>query len=370
MSRTVLVIDTATPAITAGVVRRGEHVEVLAERIARGARAHAEHLTPNVIAALEESGLAMGDLEAVVVGCGPGPFTGLRVGMATAAGYGDALHLPVYGVCSLDGIGRVAGVAPGAEVLVVTDARRREVYWARYRGGERIDGPAVSAPAAVDVGAATAVAGSPEYAALFDLPVLEVAAPTVVGLVGAVGDWTSPPAPPRPLYLRRPDAKTAGDRTLQIRVDTLTRADAERCAQLEAQLFGGDDPWPAAAFVRELAAPHTRYAAARVGDTLVGYAGISRLGRTAPFEYEIHTIGVDPEHRGRGIGRRLLDELLGFAGDDVVFLEVRTDNEPAIALYRSVGFQTVGVRRRYYRASGADAYTMRRDPASTAGTTP
>ncbi|WP_407665759.1 ribosomal protein S18-alanine N-acetyltransferase [Mycolicibacillus parakoreensis] len=162
--------------------------------------------------------------------------------------------------------------------------------------------------------------------------------------------------------MRRPDARSAVERTPQVRLDTLTRADAERCAQLEAQLFGGDDPWPAAAFVRELAAPHTRYAAARVGDTLVGYAGISRLGRGAPYEYEIHTIGVDPAHRGRGIGRRLLDELLGFAGDDVVFLEVRTDNEPAIALYRSVGFQTVGVRRRYYRASGADAYTMRRDP--------
>ncbi|ODR11254.1 bifunctional tRNA (adenosine(37)-N6)-threonylcarbamoyltransferase complex dimerization subunit type 1 TsaB/ribosomal-protein-alanine acetyltransferase RimI [Mycolicibacillus koreensis] len=370
MSRTVLVIDTATAAVTAGIARHGERTEVLAERIARGARAHAEQLTPNVLAALEESGLTMQDLQAVVVGCGPGPFTGLRVGMATAAAYGDALHLPVYGVCSLDGIGRVAGAAPGAEVLVVTDARRREVYWARYRGGERIDGPAVSAPDAVDVGAATAVAGSAEHAALFDLPVLDVPAPTVAGLIAAVSDWGAAPAPLRPLYLRRPDAKAAGDPAAQVRMDVVTSADAARCAELEAQLFGGDDPWPAAAFVRELAAPHTHYAAARLDDTLVGYAGISRLGRTAPFEYEIHTIGVDPEHRGRGIGRRLLDELLAFAGDDVIFLEVRTDNEPAIALYRSVGFQTVGVRRRYYRASGADAYTMRRDPAGTAGATP
>lgn len=368
MSRTVLVIDTATAAVTAGVARRGERIEVLAERVALGGRAHAEQLTPNVLAALQECGLTMRDLQAVVVGCGPGPFTGLRVGMATAAAYGDALGLPVHGVCSLDGIGRAAvAAASNAEVLVVTDARRRELYWARYRGGERIDGPAVSAPDAVDVGAATAVAGSPEHAALFDLPVLDVPAPTVAGLLAAVTDWGGAPAPLRPLYLRRPDAKTAADRAPQVQMGTLTRADAARCAELEAQLFGGDDPWPAAAFLRELAAPHTRYAAARVGDTLVGYAGISRLGRVAPFEYEIHTIGVDPEHRGRGIGRRLLDELLAFAGDDVIFLEVRTDNEPAIALYRSVGFQTVGVRRRYYRASGADAYTMRRDPARTAG---
>ena len=99
---------------------------------------------------------------------------------------------------------------------------------------------------------------------------------------------------------------------------------------------------------------------ARAGGTLIGYAGISRLGRTAPFEYEVHTIGVDTPYQGQGIGRRLLDELLGFADGGVVFLEVRTDNEAAIALYRSVGFKQIGLRRRYYRASGADAYTMRR----------
>lgn len=93
----------------------------------------------------------------------------------------------------------------------------------------------------------------------------------------------------------------------------------------------------------------------------MGYAGISRLGRTPPFEYEVHTIGVDPLYQGRGIGRRLLDELLGFADGGVVYLEVRTDNDAAIALYRSAGFAQIGLRKRYYRVSGADAYTMRRE---------
>ncbi|BBY07341.1 ribosomal protein S18-alanine N-acetyltransferase [Mycobacterium noviomagense] len=146
-----------------------------------------------------------------------------------------------------------------------------------------------------------------------------------------------------------------------ITVDALTIADAERCAQLEAELFPGDDPWSVAAFARELAAKHNHYVAARRADTLVGYGGIARLGRKPPFEYEVHTIGVDPAYQGRGIGRRLLNELLRFA-DGPVYLEVRTDNEAAIALYRSVGFINVGLRRRYYRVSGADAYTMRRDP--------
>jgi ribosomal-protein-alanine N-acetyltransferase len=146
-----------------------------------------------------------------------------------------------------------------------------------------------------------------------------------------------------------------------VAIGALTQADAERCAELESQLFEGDDPWPAVAFNRELASSHNHYVAARVAGMLVGYAGISRLGRKPPFEYEVHTIGVDLAFQGRGIGRRLLDELLNFADGGVVHLEVRTDNEAAIALYSSVGFAKIGLRRRYYRISGADAYTMRRE---------
>src|ERR1700744_6790740 len=119
-------------------------------------------LTPNVVSALYDSGLTMSDLDAVVVGCGPGPFPGLRAGMSTAAAYGHALGSPVRGVCSLDAI----GVRTAGDTLVVTDARRREVYWARYRDGIRTYGPAVNAPADVDPGPAQAVGGAPQHAAL------------------------------------------------------------------------------------------------------------------------------------------------------------------------------------------------------------
>jgi tRNA threonylcarbamoyl adenosine modification protein YeaZ len=198
----VLAIDTATPAVTAGVVRReSSGVEVLAERVTVDPRAHAEQLTPNVLGALADAGLAMADLDAVVVGCGPGPFTGLRVGMATAAAYGHALDLPVHGVCSLDAI----GVGTTGDVLVVTDARRREVYWARYRDGVRVEGPAVNAASDVATDGGF-VAGSTEHSALFDLPRLAPVHPTASGLVRVV-DWDAPPEPLIPMYLRRPDAK-------------------------------------------------------------------------------------------------------------------------------------------------------------------
>ena len=207
--RNVLALDTSTPAVTAGVVRLdGTECAVLAARVTVDARAHAERLTPNVLAALADAGLAMADLDAVVVGCGPGPFTGLRAGMATAGAYGHALGIPVHGVCSLDAI----GVQTTGEILVVTDARRREVYWARYRDGVRTGGPAVNAPADVDPGTAHAVAGSPEHAACFGLAVCRPVYPTPAGLVRAVSDWSADPAPLVALYLRRPDAKPLVDR--------------------------------------------------------------------------------------------------------------------------------------------------------------
>lgn len=212
MTAVVLVIDTATPAVTAAVVRRGAGSgELLAERVTRDPRAHAECLTPNVLGALADAALRMDDLDAVVVGCGPGPFTGLRVGMATAAAYGHALGIPVHGVCSLDGIG---GQTRG-DVLVVTDARRREVYWARYRDGRRTGGPAVAALADVDTAGLTAVAGSPEHAAQVGVPVVGPEYPSPLALVGAVPDWEAEPDPLVPLYLRRPDAKTLAERGLR-----------------------------------------------------------------------------------------------------------------------------------------------------------
>jgi tRNA threonylcarbamoyl adenosine modification protein YeaZ len=188
VTKLILAIDTATPAVTAGIVNL-DGVEVLSERVTVDARAHAEQLTPNVLGALADACLTVNDLSAVVVGCGPGPFTGLRVGMATAAAYGHALGIPVHGVCSLDAI----GIDTAGDALVVTDARRREVYWARYRDGVRVDGPNVNAPADVP-GAAEALERPPVY-------------PTAAGLVRAVADWCAEPEPLIPLYLRRPDAK-------------------------------------------------------------------------------------------------------------------------------------------------------------------
>ncbi|MFC4602665.1 ribosomal protein S18-alanine N-acetyltransferase [Rhodococcus kronopolitis] len=152
---------------------------------------------------------------------------------------------------------------------------------------------------------------------------------------------------------------------MSTRIVVMTAAEAGRCAELEELLFAGDGPWSAEAFRNELAQPHNRYFVARdEHGATVGYAGIALLGTASDPESEVHTIGVDPALQGRGTGSLLLDALLreADAHGGPVFLEVRTDNEPAIALYRREGFETAGIRRNYYQPSGADAYTMRRMP--------
>ncbi|MGS0686270.1 tRNA (adenosine(37)-N6)-threonylcarbamoyltransferase complex dimerization subunit type 1 TsaB [Nakamurella sp. GG22] len=266
----VLALDTSTPSVTAGVVRLREPHEIiaaleagavlgdaatrpgalLAQEVVTDPFAHAERLMPLALAALSKAGGTLRDLAGVVVGVGPGPFTGLRVGVATAVALGDGLGIPVHGIPSHDAV--ATSMAPlSGDLLVVTDARRREVYLSVYQAdGSRVLGPLVHKPAGVAdllsengltptyiTGAGTAlldsartpsfdpirvsagVPGAGNQAATRDeggagrsetaeyslaLGLVERAA--VPLLTGAV------PGPLKPLYLRRPDATEPGAR--------------------------------------------------------------------------------------------------------------------------------------------------------------
>jgi tRNA threonylcarbamoyl adenosine modification protein YeaZ len=198
----VLALDTATPTLVAGLADWSKHgaTEVLAERAVPSGNRHAELLTPAITSVLDDAGLTMRDLDAVVTGLGPGPFTGLRVGVVTAAALADARGLPVIGVCSLDAVGS------GART-VVTDARRKEVYWAAYDGdGARTDGPGVVRPE--DLGRTGPFVGDPAFAPRLGADVV-AAEVTTAGLVRAAQPQLLDPSsagPLVPLYLRRPDA--------------------------------------------------------------------------------------------------------------------------------------------------------------------
>lgn len=141
-----------------------------------------------------------------------------------------------------------------------------------------------------------------------------------------------------------------------IILERASARDIPALVELEQTLFPGDSPWTAPMFAGELAAGHHYVVHRDPAGVVDGYAGLALLGDEA----EVHTIGVRPSAQGAGIGRALLQDLLARAGARRVLLEVRTDNAPAIALYESEGFVILGVRRRYYQPSGADAYTMAR----------
>jgi tRNA threonylcarbamoyladenosine biosynthesis protein TsaB len=181
---------------------------------------------------MADAGASRGELSAVAVGVGPGPYTGLRVGVVTARVLGSVLGIPVHGVCSLDLI--AAAVAPrGPEFLVATDARRKEVYWARYAAaGRRLEGPSVGSASSIAGAAELAAAGNgaqlyPEaFGEVLDgadgtgpaypdaRTLCEVVARRLDGMPAAQPEGPGSVLPPllaaEPLYLRRPDAREPG----------------------------------------------------------------------------------------------------------------------------------------------------------------
>ncbi len=208
----LLALDTSTPAVTVAL-HDGERAR--AEATTVDPRRHTELLTPQLTQLLRDAGTDRRDVTNVVVGVGPGPFTGLRVGVVTALTMATALDVPVYGVCSLDVIAAEAAseISAGEHFLVATDARRREVYWAGYDGaGRRTVGPDVGAPADVvasGVGVLpTAGAGGRMYPDVLGPP-LPPEYPSAAVLAHAVVAEAVELVPPEPMYLRRPDAKPA-----------------------------------------------------------------------------------------------------------------------------------------------------------------
>ncbi|WP_300401849.1 tRNA (adenosine(37)-N6)-threonylcarbamoyltransferase complex dimerization subunit type 1 TsaB [Nocardioides sp.] len=208
----LLVFDTSSPSVSVALLGGEGGDEVLVELTSEQEMRHGEQLAPLIEQALEQAGASRLDLTAIGVGVGPGPFTGLRVGLVTARTLAFVLDLPVYGVCSLDALALEA-VTTGAVAepfVVATDARRKEVYLASYDGaGARLEGPAVAKPDSV----ATELPVVGEGAHLYpeDLP-------RAVGPQRASAAWlgraivheTAELLDPDPLYLRRPDAEIPG----------------------------------------------------------------------------------------------------------------------------------------------------------------
>ncbi len=370
-------MDTATPAVT---VALHDGNSVVAESGQVDARRHGELLLPAVDRVLAEAGLKLDAVTAVVVGVGPGPYTGLRVGLVTAATFGSALSVPVHGVCTLDGLAYAAG-RDGMEgpFAVATDARRKEVYWARYEDPRtRVGEPAVDRPADI----AGQLAGLPVVGAgavLYPEAFPDGRGPEHVGAARRAGrggrraarrgGGTAAAAAAVPAQARRPGPEELQGGHPEVTSPTAVLRemrwwDIDPVLRLEHELFP-EDAWSAGMFWSELAharGPRAtrRYVVAESPETgrVVGYAGLAAAGDLA----DVQTIGVTRDHWGGGLGSELLTDLLKHATAfecAEVLLEVRVDNTRAQKLYERFGFEPIGFRRGYYQPGNIDALVMR-----------
>lgn len=393
-----LAFDTASDmlALCAGDVSAAP--KVLAAVDAPAPRKSDEVLLRRAQDLLANAGMTPADVDMVIVGRGPGSFTGVRIGIATAKGVACGLGCPVHGVSTLDAVAWHAwrGGVRG-KLGVVEDAMRKEVYPVRYElddaGPHRLDLDSVAKPA--EVAAAWEASaeeltlvgdGLRKHAACFKAPVFtlgpqELWTPDGEGLLQAYaalrdvgGLGSGDPAVLLPVYTRLSDAEEAERAKLKIAdsmpasgvadgravgglfLHPLSINDVDAVVQLQEHAMPAD-AWTSGKLADEIGRGDRSWWVARKNGKLVGCAG----GQVAAGELCIFSVCVDPQQRRQGIAQRLLERVAtdGRAlAAETVTLEVRTDNDPAISLYHVLGLEDVGVRPHYYH-DRADALIMR-----------
>lgn len=327
---TYLLIDTSTSRTSVAIVGDGK---TLFASHHDGALSHGEAL-PELVA----QGLKLESrIDQVIVGMGPGPFTGLRAGISFAQSFALGRGISWQGVCSLDAI---ASQISKSDFIVAVDARRKEVFFARYANGLRIGEPKVCQPSQL---------------AVFDIPIYgevsnQYPDPTAFIAIAESGAIYS-----QPIYVRRPDAYPA---PIGVKFRPMNQLDLVPIFSIEKSAYG-KEAWTMAQLKEESAGKDRMYVVGESGGELIAYAGVVNLAGTA----DVLTLTVADEHRRKGIGRELLRRLIDWSRTqkcEAIMLEVRVGNEEAIPLYESFGFSEISRRKDYY-GPGKTAIIMRKE---------
>ena len=327
---TYLLIDTSTSRTSVAIVGNGK---TLFASHHDGALSHGEAL-PELVA----QGLKIESrIDQVIVGMGPGPFTGLRAGISFAQSFALGRGIPWQGVCSLDAI---ANQIAESDFIVAIDARRKEVFFARYTNGLRIGEPKVCQPSQLTA---------------FDVPIYGEASnqfpdPTAFIAIAETGATYL-----QPIYVRRPDAYPA---PVGVKFRPMNQLDLVPAFSIEKNAYG-KEAWTMAQLKEEFAGKYRMYVVGEFGGELIAYAGVVNLAGTA----DVLTLTVADEHRRKGIGRELLRRLIDWSRTqkcEAIMLEVRVGNIDAIPLYESFGFIEISRRKDYY-GPGKTAIVMRKE---------
>ncbi len=327
----VLAIDTSTSKTSVALICDGK---VVFNQSHCDPIAHGEALPKLVSQAIAVTN----KIDLVAVGMGPGPFTGLRVGIAFAQSFALAAEIDWVGVCSLDAM---AAEINQNEFILSTDARRKERFWARYKDGLRITEPAVSNASELEK---------------FGIPVFTEGEyypdPVALAKIAQSGKSVE-----QPIYIRKPDAYPL---PIGVKFRPMTALDLVSATAIEKEVYA-KAAWSAVQFKEEFAkVPNTaHYIAAEFEGKLIAYAGIFYMADVA----DIHTITVTADHRRKGIGRELLKRLIDWARvkkAQAIMLEMRLGNDQARPLYESFGFVEISKRENYY-GPGLTAVVMRKE---------
>ena len=327
---TYLLIDTSTARTSVAIVGNGK---TLFASHHDGALSHGEAL-PQLVA----QGLKIeSKIDGVIVGMGPGPFTGLRAGISFAQSFALGRGIPWQGVCSLDAI---ASQISESDFIVAIDARRKEVFYARYTDGLRIGEPKVCPPSQLTS---------------FDIPINGEASNQYPDPTAFIALAESGATYLQPIYVRRPDAYPA---PVGVKFRPMNQLDLVPAFAIEKSAYG-KEAWTMAQLKEEFAGKDRMYVVGEFGGELIAYAGVVNLAGTA----DVLTLTVADEHRRKGIGRELLRRLIDWSRTqkcEVIMLEVRVGNEEAIPLYESFGFIEISRRKDYY-GPGKTAIVMRKE---------
>lgn len=323
---TILAIDTSTDRTSVGLIVDGALTHQLFHD---DPLAHGEVL-PRLVADLLEHNPV---IDLVAIAMGPGPFTGLRVGIAFGQAFALAREIPWHGVSSLQAI---AHTSLEEKCVVAIDARRREFFLQSFEG----DAP-------------TSQIEIIQREELLEqaLPVIQ-AAPTPLAIAQLA---LTQPSVTEPIYIRKPDAYPAPK---GVKFRPWMQTDLVPIYAIEKASYP-DDPWSLEQFKEEFAGKSRQYLVAEIDGQVVGFSGVMVMGDVT----DILTLTVSAEHRRKGIARELLKRMIDWSRNqkvEAVMLEMRVGNLEAEPLYKANGFRKISHRKDYY-GPGVDADVYRKE---------